>query len=113
MTSPRAKTVYDNLDTTRLFNTRIEYMDSIAALVVLYPQGVRKMHSSGRSVKESLASSCYPERLDYMFNQARFVRMLSKEQQEFVHLAFVVKGLFTKKSRIHSLVSECTHPFLK
>ena len=66
------------------FKSRGEYMDSLAALVVLYPKEVRKKATSGRKIKDVLATSCYPNRLEFMFNEARFKRHLSScELQRF------------------------------
>ena len=76
-----ARKIESTLDPTVAFKSRSEYMDCLAALVVLYSDEVKKTHTSGRRVTDILASSCYPDRLEYMFNEARFVRKLPKVEQ--------------------------------
>ena len=78
-----ARKLQKNLDSTRAFDSRGQYMDCLAALVVLYPDEVKKTHSSQRKLKDILATSCYPDRLEYMLNEARFVRKLPAAQREY------------------------------
>jgi hypothetical protein len=77
-----ARDLVKKLDPNRAFDDRAQYMDCLAALVVLYPKEVKKTHTSGRNLKELLASSCHPDRLEYMLNEARFVRKLSASERE-------------------------------
>ena len=77
-----AKRVVDNIDPNTAFRNRGEYMDCLAALTAMFPSEVRKRATSGRMVKDILATSCRPDRLEYMLNEARFTRTLSTRQRE-------------------------------
>ena len=77
-----AKDIESSLDPNRAFDTRGQYMDCLAALTKLYPEEVKRTHTSGRKLRDLLASSCDPDHLEYMLNEARFVRKLSVQDRE-------------------------------
>ena len=59
-----------------------EYTDCLAALAAPFPDKVNHTHTVGRKLWQILMPSCMHDRLEYMFNEARFVRGLTKAEQE-------------------------------
>ena len=83
MTRATASKIKDELNPNVAFKSRSEYIDSLAALAKLFPKEVKKKpFGSKRKLKDILASSCEPGRLEFMFNESRFVRTLTEQEQD-------------------------------
>ena len=61
------------MDLSIPFKTRAEYIECLAALSASYPEDMsRKVTGANRCIGEILASSCMPQRLEFLWNNLRW-----------------------------------------
>ena len=73
MPKARAKNILNKMDLSIPFKTRAEYIECLAALSASYPEDMsRKVTGANRCTSEILASSCMPQRLEFLWNNLRW-----------------------------------------
>ena len=72
MTSAESSSILDELDTEVPFKSRLEFIQSIAALCQRYPAEVnKKIAGANKQISRILWSACAPDRLEWLMNNLR------------------------------------------
>ena len=78
MSKHRAKIIEEQLDGSTPFYTRVEFIESLAALTSLYKDEVqRKVTGSNKMLSKTLWCAAAPDRIEWLFNNIRSRRMMN------------------------------------
>ena len=85
MDSRECNGVLDSLDVNVPFNTRLEFIQCLAALCRRYPAEVnRKIAGANKQISKILWSACAPDRLEWLMNNLRVRHALPSSYQWFL-----------------------------
>ena len=77
MLRSKAKRIVEQLDGSTPFRTRLEYIESLAALACVFPEDMsRKVTGANQKISHILWCSCAPERLEWLWNNIRWRHMI-------------------------------------
>ena len=83
MTKVRAKRIVENLDTTKPFLSRFEFIQCLAALSSMYSEDMdRKVTGSNQRVAHVLWCAADPDRAAWLFNNLRWRHSLGPRLRE-------------------------------
>eukprot|EP00973_Karenia_brevis_P063744 8861779-Karenia_brevis.AAC.1 len=83
MSVRKAQGILKSLNTNKPFGNRKEFIDTLLALVIMFPKAVKR-RSSQRPVHASLVHACSPESFELYLNGNKYLKTLSQEDLTLV-----------------------------